>query len=116
MASDAHFVDYVLEQMQGVGALSSRKMFGEYAIYCDQKVVALVCDNQLFVKITAQGQTFVDKAYEPILLAPAYKDAKPSFLMNEKLDDQAWLQELIRITANNLPAPKPKTVKKIKPK
>lgn len=55
MASDAHFVDYVLEQMQGAGALDHRKMFGEYAIYSNQKVVALVCDNQLFVKITAQG-------------------------------------------------------------
>jgi TfoX/Sxy family transcriptional regulator of competence genes len=36
--------------MKDAGAISYRYMFGEYAIYCDGKVVALVCDNQLFVK------------------------------------------------------------------
>lgn len=109
MASDAHFVDYVLEQMQGVGSLESRKMFGEYAIYCNQKVVALVCNNQLFVKITAQGQAFIDKAFQPVLLAPPYPSAKDSFLIQDQLDDLEWLIQLIRITADALPIPKPKT-------
>lgn len=111
MASDAHFVDYVLEQMQGVGSLESRKMFGEYAIYCNQKVVALVCNNQLFVKITAQGQAFIDKAFQPVLLAPPYPSAKDSFLIQDQLDDLEWLIQLIRITADALPIPKPKTKK-----
>lgn len=116
MASDAHFVDYVLEQMQGAGTLESRKMFGEYAIYCNQKVVALVCDNQLFVKITPQGQTFVDKASQPVLLAPPYRSAKDSFLIQDQLDDREWLVQLIRITADALPVPKPKRPKKPKQK
>jgi TfoX/Sxy family transcriptional regulator of competence genes len=34
-------------------------MFGEYAIYCNEKVVALVCDNQVFVKPTAAGRLLV---------------------------------------------------------
>jgi DNA transformation protein and related proteins len=79
MASDAQFVNYVLEQMQGAGSLDSRKMFGEYAIYCDQKVVALVCDNQLFVKITEKGKAFLNKASQPVLLAPPYPKAKDFF-------------------------------------
>jgi DNA transformation protein and related proteins len=49
MASDAKFVEYVCDRIDGAGQISFRKMFGEYAIYCDAKVVALVCDNQLFV-------------------------------------------------------------------
>ena len=116
MASDAHFVDYVLEQMQSAGALESRKMFGEYAIYCNQKVVALVCDNQLFVKITAQGQAFLDKASQPVLLAPPYPSAKDSFLIQDQLDDREWLVQLIRITADALPIPKPKLAKPKRPK
>ncbi len=111
MASDAHFADYVLEQMHGAGSLESRKMFGEYAIYCNQKVVALICGNQLFVKITAQGQVFVDKALEPVLLAPPYPSAKNSFLIQDQLDDRTWLVQLIRITADALPVPKPKQPK-----
>ncbi len=114
MASDATFVDYVLEQMHGAGALVSRKMFGEYAIYCDQKVVALVCDNELFVKVTAQGRSFLDKASQPILLAPPYPSAKNSFLIQDQLDDREWLAQLIRLTADALPAPRPK--KPAKPK
>ena len=116
MASDAHFVDYVLEQMQGAGALESRKMFGEYAIYCNQKVVALVCDNQLFVKITAQGQAFLDKTSQPVFLAPPYPSAIDSFLIQDQLDDREWLVQLIRITADALPIPKPKLAKPKRPK
>jgi len=56
VASDEEFVDYVVEQMAGAGAISRRKMFGEYAVYCDGKVVALVCDNEVFVKPTAPAQ------------------------------------------------------------
>ena len=33
----------------------SQAMLGEYVIYCNNKVVALVCDNKLFVKPTAQA-------------------------------------------------------------
>ncbi len=116
MASDAHFIQYVLEQMQGAGSLAHRKMFGEYAIYCDQKVVALVCDNQLFVKITAQGQTFVDKASQPVLLAPPFPSAKDWFLIQDQLDEREWLVQLIRITADALPIPKPKLAKPKSPK
>lgn len=50
MASDLAFVEYVCDQVGNVGNLSFKKMFGEYAIYLENKVVALVCDNQLFVK------------------------------------------------------------------
>jgi len=31
--------------MHDAGAVTFRKMFGEYAMYVDEKIVALVCDN-----------------------------------------------------------------------
>jgi TfoX/Sxy family transcriptional regulator of competence genes len=55
MASDLSFVKYVRDQINADGQISFRKMFGEYAIYYGEKVVALVCDNQLFVKPTVAG-------------------------------------------------------------
>ncbi len=39
-------------------------MFGEYALYCDQRVVALICDDQVFVKITDPGKAYVGERYE----------------------------------------------------
>jgi DNA transformation protein and related proteins len=107
MSSDLSFVEYVCEQINGAGQISSRKMFGEYAIYCDQKVVALVCDNQLFVKPTIAGRAAIANPVE----APPYPRAKPYFLISEQLDDRPWMANLIRLTADELPMPKPKKPK-----
>jgi len=104
MASDQDFVDYVCDQMGRAGPISQRKMFGEYALYLDGKVVALVCDNQLFVKPTAGGRAFIGKVTEGL----PYPGAKPQFLVTEQLDDRDWISRLIRITHAELPLPKPK--------
>ncbi len=48
--------------MAGAGEARARKMFGEYALYVDGKVVALVCDDHLFVKLTEPGTKFVGDA------------------------------------------------------
>ena len=45
MASQQGTVDFIVEQMARAGAVSARKMFGEYGIYCDGKMVALVCGD-----------------------------------------------------------------------
>jgi len=104
MASEAGFVEYVCDQLSGAGRISSRKMFGEYAIYCDGKVIALVCDDSLFVKPTPGGRAFAGTVVE----APPYRGARLFFLVEEQLDDREWMAELVRVTASELPAPKPK--------
>jgi DNA transformation protein and related proteins len=109
MASDLNFVEYVRDQINEAGQVSFKKMFGEYAIYYDDKVIALVCDNQLFLKPTAGGRSMIGNVVE----APPYPGAKPHFLIGEQLDDQQWMSNLIQLTASELPAPKPK---KSKPK
>lgn len=107
MASDQSFVEFITEQIEDAGVISWRKMFGEYAVYCDGKVVALICDNRLFVKQTEAGRKYIGNVVE----APAYPGAKPSFLIEDQIEDREWLSELIRITARELPLPKPKKKK-----
>ena len=107
MASDRDFVEYVVDQVDEAGIIAYRKMFGEYALYCDGKVVALVCDNSVFVKQTEGGRRFIGEVVE----APAYPGAKMSFLIEEKLDDREWMSELIKITCGELPEPRPKRKK-----
>jgi len=106
MASDAEFVRFVTGQLEHSVAITSRKMFGEYAIYSNGKLVALICDNQLFVKQTDGGRVFIGDVTE----ASPYSGAKPSFLV-EELDDADWLSELIKITERELPAPRMKRKK-----
>jgi DNA transformation protein len=113
MASKQANLDFVLEQMADAGDVSAHKMFGEYAIYCRGKVVALFCDDQLFVKPTAAGKTFIGKVREGL----PYPGAKPWFLIGgDRCEDGEWLSELVRLTERELPAPKPKPVKKAKAK
>ena len=104
MASDQKFVDFIVDQIQGAGTISCKKMFGEYGLYADQKIFALVCDNKLFIKPTEAGRQFIGNVVE----APPYPGAKPSFLIEEQIEDREWISELVRITVAALPEPKPK--------
>ena len=108
MASDQNFVDFVTEQIQNVGTISAKKMFGEYGIYSDGKLFGVICDNKLFIKPTIQGRQFIRNPTE----MPAYEGAKPSFLIEDKIEDSEWLSNLVKITTNNLPEPKIKKRKK----
>ena len=105
MATKQSTVDYLLEQIENAGNVRSRKMFGEYAIYCNDKVVALVCDDKLFVKPTEAGKEFLQTIEE----APPYPGAKPYFFISgDQWEDREWLTLLIAKTAEELPLPKPK--------
>jgi TfoX/Sxy family transcriptional regulator of competence genes len=108
MASDQNFVDFVVDQIENVGNISAKKMFGEYALYSDDKIFALICNNKLFIKKTESGRIFIGDVDEE----PPYTGAKPIFRINEKIEDKEWLSELVRITVKELPMPKPKKKKK----
>lgn len=102
MSSQQSTVDFIVEQMAKAGVVSARKMFGEYGIFCDGKMVALVCDDQLFVKPTAAGREHIGDVSEG---AP-YKGAKPCFVISgDKWDDGDWLAELIKVSTAELPSP-----------
>lgn len=97
--------------MSAAGMITSRKMFGEYAVYLDGKVIAFVCDNSLFIKPTDAGKAFFPEAID----APAYPGSKMYMLIPEDTwEDRVFMSQLARITYNALPAPKPKKVKKKK--
>lgn len=112
MSTDATFIAYLRDQLQAVDAISHRKMFGEYALYHGAKVVALVCDNQLFVKPTDAGRALLG-ADAP--MAPPYPGARPHFLVADGLDDRDALAQLIRATSAALPEPKPKKPRTARP-
>jgi TfoX/Sxy family transcriptional regulator of competence genes len=104
MKQNNSFVQFVIDQMQDAGNISCKSMFGGYTVYCDKKIVALICNNQLFVKPTEKGRSVIGIVRE----APPYPGAKPCFLIQDNIDDKEWLCELIRQTAEELPLPKQK--------
>ncbi len=109
MAPSLSTVDYILDQLVSLSDVHVRKMFGEYALYCDGRVVGLVCDDTLYIKITEQGKLFVGAHY---VEGHAYKGARASMRIDEDLiENREWLAELVRITAENVPPMVPKKKK-----
>jgi len=108
MATGRDFVDYVAEQA-GLGArLTWKKMFGEYALYLDEKVVAFACDNSLFVKPSPA----VARLAPDLPQRPPYPGAKDYPVADELLDDAQALRRVLVETAALMPAPKPKKPRK----
>ncbi len=79
-------------------------------MYSKGKVVALICDDQLFVKPTDAGRSFIGEVVE----SPPYPGAKLAFLIRDKIEDTKWLTQLITLPEDELPRPKPKAKKKSK--
>ena len=107
MASDKEFLEFIVDQIENAGQITFKMMFGEYGIWSDGKLFALVCDNKLFIKSTKSGRVFIGDVVE----ASPYPGAKPSFLIEDQIEDREWFSNLIRITVNELPEPKPKRKK-----
>src|SRR6266403_4289327 len=105
MASKQATIDYLTEQLAQAGQIRYRKMFGEYAIYCNEKVVAFFCDDQLFVKPTKAGRELIEVLEE----GPPYPGAKMYYLISpDQWEDRDYLSKLISTTASKLPLPKVK--------
>ena len=98
MASDIEFVEFITEQMEDAGEITFKKMFGEYGLYCNGTIMALICNDQLFIKPTEAGRSFIKDEVE----APPYPGAKPYFLIEDQCDDREWIGNLVKLTVKEL--------------
>ena len=107
MATEKATIEFILGKLRHIGRFSARAMFGEYALYADGKVVALVCDDRLFVKILPASQELeaICEKGEP------YPGARPHYLIEEgQLGDN--LPAILIAIAESLPAKKAKIAKR----
>ena len=103
MACNPDFVQYVADQCAGAGEIVTKKMFGDYGIYCNGKIFGLICDDALYIKPTEAGR-LVLRTEE---MRPPYPGAKDYFYIAD-VDDRDYLAVLVRATCRALPEPKPK--------
>lgn len=110
MSTSTDTIIYLSDQLTGLGSrIRSRKMFGEYALYCDERVVALICDDQVFVKITPAVKKFLGNNYRE---GCPYPGAKPHLLIGgDIIENKDAFCELINLTALSVPPMKPKPSK-----
>lgn len=104
MATSERFIRHVTD-LAGLGErFTARKMFGEYGLYLDGKLIGLACDDSLFLKETkALAHHGLDLPRQP-----PYPGAKPYPVADELLDEPKVLQKVILETAGFLPEPKPR--------
>ncbi len=100
MASSREYLDFVLEQLDGLDGITPRGMMGEYILYCQGKVVGGIYDDRLLVKDTAAARLLMPEAQRET----PYEGAKDMLLAD--VDDRELLQRLIPAVAEELPAPK----------
>lgn len=111
MSTDSSYAAFVLDQAGTRLRARVTKMFGEYALYVDEKVVGFLCDNRIFLKPTEAGRPFFDT----LEIGPAYPGSKDYWIADEVVEEAPRFQDLLRATASALPPPKPKKVKVPKP-
>lgn len=56
MTRRSEFLEFVIEQMAGLGAITSRRMFGSHGLYCDGLFIAIISGDKLYFKADAQTQ------------------------------------------------------------
>ncbi|MBX3092395.1 MAG: TfoX/Sxy family protein [Cryobacterium sp.] len=104
MSTRRETADFVLDQLDPL-PVHVRSMFGEFALYCDDKTVAFICDDTVFMKPTAVAEEMLG----PETMAPAYPGSKLYYAVpGDRLENREWLQKLVQSTADILPLPKPK--------
>ena len=108
MSSSLDFVNYICEQMEGVGTIRSRKMFGEYMVYVNDKPVVMVCDDTVFMKILpCLSELLKDRP-----TAPPYEGARDHYVLDP--DDRDTLRRAAELAEAVTPLPKKKTPRKAK--
>jgi len=105
MATTVDFIEYICGQIEAVGAVRYKKMFGEYIVYVDGKPVLLVCDNTVFVKILPCLDTLMAGAEK----GRPYDSAKEHYVLD--IDDATLAKEVIAALFPVIPVPKPRKKK-----
>jgi DNA transformation protein and related proteins len=114
MASSSEFHDFVLDQLAGLGELRSRKMFGEYGIYCDDLFFALIADESFWLKVDDVNRPrFEARGMKPFSPWESPKPMQYYEVPLDVLEDpgqlREWAGEAVEVAAR---APKRKKRKK----
>ena len=105
MATTQEFADRVCRRLLPFGDVRSRKMFGEYMVYVNEKPLLTLCDGRIFVKKQPQLAALMADAE----CGYPYEGAKEAYLLD--LNDDALVDALLPLLIAHTPLPKPRKKK-----
>ena len=106
MATSKEYIDFVCEQIEGIGDISTKKMFGEYMVYVNAKPILLVCDNTVMVKKAPELASLMEGAPDGI----PYEGAKVHYILD--IENRELVRDVIAILEPITPLPKKRAKKK----
>ena len=102
MACSEEFIEFVCSQIEGVGMVRTRKMFGDWCIYIDERPVILVCDNTVYVKMNPAIADLMADAETGF----PYEGAKEHYILDVEHSDFA--KKVLKVLVPLTPLPKKK--------
>ena len=102
MATSLDFINYICEQLNGIGDITYKKMFGEYMVYLNNKPVIIVCDNVAFVK----KLDIITEMMQDAEVGFPYKGAKEHYVLD--IDNADFCKKIITKIEEVTPIPKSK--------
>ena len=105
MATSMDYIEYVCDQISGVGAIRYKKMFGEYMVYVNDKPLLLICDNIVYVKCLP---CIADKMIHAETGTP-YNGAKVHYILD--VENDVLCKDVILALEQVTPLPKPRKKK-----
>ena len=102
MATSPEYLAFVLEQLPPLWDIRSRKMFGEYMIYLNNKPILTLCDNTVFAKK-------LPALSEILASAPCgcpYEGAKEHYILD--VEDHDLTERVLTLAEAATPLPKPR--------
>ena len=107
MASSKDYLDFILEQLDGLDEISHRAMMGEYVLYYQGKVFGGIYDDRFLVKPTKSDLAMMPDVKKEL----PYEGAKEMLLV-DNVDDRAFLRNLVKVMVEELPSVKKKKTAK----
>lgn len=108
MATSKEFHDYIVENLQKAGEISTRKMMGEYCVYFQGKLIGDICENILFLKPTEAVLRLMPEAER----AYPYEGSKTLMVIVDDVENTKLMTEVLHEMYMELPEPKKKSKKK----
>lgn len=102
MATTKEFHDYVVDSLQRIGNISTKRMMGEYCIYYRDKLIGDICDNTLFLKSTESVLRLMPDAQR----AYPYEGSKTLMSVAEDVENTELMEAILNAMYEELPEPK----------
>lgn len=103
MGSSKEYLEYTLEQLSDLEDITYRSMMGEYIIYYRRKIIGGIYDDRFLVKPVKSAMEMMPNASMEL----PYEGAKEMLLV-DKMENRAFLKELVEAMYDELPAPRKK--------